>query len=98
MLFAAMLLSGHAMPGANVSVEPQSVMVPVSAQELEMTSETLSILINQHIAPHWNLTPSLAWELYEDGAIVITEIEPEYEYRVTYGGGIMVVVLEGSGI
>lgn len=93
-----MLLSGYAMPSANVSVEPQSVMVPVAMQEMELTSSTLSTLINEHIAPHWNLTPASAWELYEDGAIVITEIEPEYHYRVTYGGGIMVVVLEGSGL
>lgn len=97
MLFAAMLLSGHAMPGANVSVEPQSVMVPAATtMKWEMTSETLTTLINSYIAPHWNLTPANAWALYQDGAIVITEIEPEYRYRANYGTGILDIVLEGN--
>lgn len=91
-----MLLSGHSMPSAIVTVEPQSVMVPAETRELDMTSESLSILINQYIAPHWNLTPANAWELYYDGAFVITEIVPDHKYRVAYDGGVLDVILEGN--
>ena len=61
-----------------------------------MTQANEVILIENHAAPHWQLTTTQAWEYYNDGLIKIYEIEVDHFYRITYDGGLLEVILVGS--
>jgi hypothetical protein len=81
-----MLLSGLSMPANVATVEPQVIAAPVAAQEQMLTTEIEIFLIEQKAAPHWNLSASLAWELYADAEIVIEEIVLNRVYKIHYDG------------
>lgn len=82
------------------AVEPLRAVPAVSPLmvdfDRDMTSQTLTILIEQHAAPHWNLTVAYAWDLYNGGVLKVTEIIPEQKYVLEYGGGEIIVHLDGG--
>jgi hypothetical protein len=89
---AAMLLGGICTPNFELrtNVEPASIVASLSLEK--MSSATRRILIEQHAAPHWDLSKTQAWALYESGLLTITEVVPELIYLVEYDG-ILTVVL-----
>lgn len=93
-----MLLHGPSVPTTIVSVEPQAVSAPVTSMASFMTAETERILIEEHAAPHWGLSIEQAWDYYHDGVLKIQEMTLDYRYKITYDGGLIEVVLEGSGL
>ena len=78
------------------TVEPTPVEAPAYAMQAQqkMGEQTLSILIEDHAAPNWNLSTSEAWYQYNIGAMVIVEIEEDKEYTIHYDGGYMEVLLD----
>ncbi|HHG84026.1 MAG TPA: hypothetical protein ENJ82_04690 [Bacteroidetes bacterium] len=78
-----------------VSVEPISIEAPAQVRS-KMTSETETILIDDHATPHWGFTGTEAWDAYQVGTLKITELVAEKHYLITYDGGVLDVLLEGS--
>lgn len=84
---------------AGVNLSNGSYSASKALQEMAFFSEMMSqqtetILIEDHAAPHWNLTIAQAWNQYNKGQIKIIEIEPDYRYTLVRGGDNLDVVLD----
>lgn len=92
---AAMLLCGFALSFSNVLAAPTSSnQVSISQFVQMLTPQTLTILLENHAAPYWNLSVEGAWYRYDTGELKVFEIVPEKHYRLTYDGGELVILLE----
>lgn len=92
---AALLLCGFALSISQVIAAPKAEVRVATTQFVQMlTPQTLAILLEDHAAPHWNLTNEQAWYRYDTGELRVYEIVPEKQYRLTYGGGELDVVIE----
>lgn len=78
-----------------VSVEPITIEAPAH-NFLRMTQETLNTLINDHAVPHWGFTGTEAWNAYNNGHLIITELVPDKHYLLKYDDGILEVFIEGT--
>lgn len=97
-LAAAFMLLWVNITPANVnekSVEPATVEAPAFvALSKKMTKETERILIEDHAAPHWELSTAEAWDLYNMSEMTIDELEEEVHYIIHYDGTILEILLE----
>ena len=76
------------------AVELQTIEAPAIQQGSEIPSHILTILIEDHCAPRFGLTTENAWNSYNDGELVITEIVHGERYRAAYQSGILNILLE----
>lgn len=92
---AALLLCGFALPVSQVAASQTPLVVSSSMVSLQLlTPQTTVILIENHAAPHWNLSVQEAWNAYDAGTLKIDEIIPEKQYRLSYDGGELIVLIE----
>lgn len=89
---ASLLLSSSGpadVPRAIAAPNPGS---PIAAATLE--GELLRVLIEDHAAPRFGLTVDEAWYAYDgERTLTIKELE-EGTYRLTYGDGILDVLVD----
>lgn len=96
---AAMLLVG----GTFVSPEKVSNTFNVAETSVSVSynsgipSNIVTILVENHAAPHWNLSLTEAWYQYNIGAMVITRMGSTNTYSIRFDDGILEITLEESG-
>jgi hypothetical protein len=90
---AILLYSGIKFSSPTQELAMAPAPVEVSCQKL-MTQQTLTILLEDHAAPHWQLTNAQVWSDYYDGVIVITELVAEEHYLLRRSGVDIDVVLD----
>lgn len=99
LLSAALLLGGPSVSTVQKNVEPQTVVAPFMVASLEMTTAIEAHLIEQHAAPHWDLSIETAWYYYRElHLITISEIEVDKRYVISYDGGILDVLIDPTDL
>ena len=80
------------------NVEQVSDVVCFETSNTPISNTVLTLLIEQHAAPHWGLPTNEAWFYYNSGRLKITEVIPEELYRISLSpqDGILEVVLTGG--
>ncbi len=99
LISAALLLGGSSVSTVNTIVEPQVVMAPFSSDFQLMSDATLTLLIEQHAAPYWNLTVSDAWYKYNVAkTLKIVELTPDAHYLIKFNDGVLDAIVDPSGM
>lgn len=99
LISAALLLGGSSVSTVNTIVEPQVMTAPFSSDFQLMSDATLTFLIEQRAAPHWNMSVSEAWYKYNvTKTLKIVEISADSHYLIKYNDGILDTIIDPSGM
>ena len=99
LISAALLLGGSSVSTVNTNVEPQVMMAPFMNDFQLISDATITLLIEQYAAPHWNLSVSEAWYKYNvTKTLTISEIQPNVHYLLKFNDGVLDAIVDPSGM
>ena len=99
LISAALLLGGSSVSTVNTNVEPQVMTAPFLADFQLISDATVTLLIEQYAAPHWNMSVTEAWYNYNvTKTLKIVEIVANVHYQIKFNDGVLDAIVDPSGM